>query len=317
MTAVGTSVERKDGIGKATGHALYAADLVLPGMVHGRTIRSTIARGRVRSITLDFDTTGFTIVDFRDIPGRNVVALIEDDQPFLVEHDVRHMAEPIVLLAHEDPEALLNARVVIEYDEHEPLLDAETSPVVLKTLAIDKGDVERALAEADLVIEGTYRTGHQEHIYIETNGVVAVPEQDGIAVHGSIQCPYYVEKAIRSLLGPDAYIRIVATETGGGFGGKEEYPSMLAGHATLLALKCGRPVRMIYDREEDMLATTKRHPAVVTHRMGVMRDGRIVGIDVDFMIDGGAYATLSSVVLSRGGIHAAGPYRCDNTRIRG
>src|SRR5439155_16710179 len=139
----------------------------------------------------------------------------------------------------------------------------------------------------------------------------------GIAVYGSIQCPYYVVKALKSMLGPDQYVRVVQTETGGGFGGKEEYPSMIAGHAALLALKSGRPVKIVYDREEDMVATTKRHPSIVRHRTGVMRDGRLVAMDIDFIIDGGAYVTLSPTVLSRGGIHAAGPYRCDNTRIRG
>ncbi len=166
-----------------------------------------------------------------------------------------------------------------------------------------------------MIVEGVYRTGHQEHIYIETNGVIAVPERDGIAVFGSIQCPFYVEKALRVLLGPGRHVRVVQTETGGGFGGKEDYPSMIAAHATLLALKAQRPVKIIYGRVEDMLATTKRHPSIVRHRTGLKKDGRITAIDVDVVIDGGAYATLSAVVLSRGAIHAAGPYRCANTRI--
>jgi CO/xanthine dehydrogenase Mo-binding subunit len=319
MTAVGTSVARKDGIGKATGATKYADDLIFPGMLHGRTIRSTIPCGRIKSIRLDFDTTGFTIVDHRDIPatGHNIVALIEDDQPFLVETEVRHLAEPILLLAHEDREKLLGANVVIEYEERAPELDPEHSTTILKALAIDKGNVDAGFAAADIIVEGTYRTGHQEHVYIETNGIIADPENGGIAVHGSIQCPFYVHKALKSLLGKDAYVRVVQTETGGGFGGKEEYPSMIAGHATLLALKSGRPVKIIYDRTEDMIATTKRHPSIVRHRTGVMRDGTLVAMDVDIILDGGAYITLSPVVMSRGGIHAAGPYRCANTRIRG
>jgi CO/xanthine dehydrogenase Mo-binding subunit len=317
MTAVGRNVSRKDGIGKATGRAKYADDLVFPGMLHGRTIRSTIPRGRIRSIKLNFDTTGFTIVDHRDIPGRNIVDLVEQDQPFLAERDVRHFAEPILLLAHEDPERLNAARVEIEYDELEPVFDPERSDGVLKAIDINKGDVDAALATADLVVEGTYRTGHQEHVYIEPNGVVAMPENGGVAVFGSMQCPFYVIKALKCMLGAHADIRVVQTETGGGFGGKEEYPSMIAGHAALLALKSGRPVKIVYDRLEDMVATTKRHPSIVRHRTGVMRDGRIVAMDIDVLLDGGAYATLSPVVLSRGCIHAAGAYRCENTRIRG
>jgi CO/xanthine dehydrogenase Mo-binding subunit len=317
MSAVGSNVARKDGIGKATGRALYADDLAFPGMLHGRTVRSTVPCGRVREIGLNFDHAGFTIVDYRDIPGRNVVALIEDDQPVLVERDVRHMAEPILLLAHENAEVLHAAGVDIAYDERAALFDAEQSARVFKQIDIDKGDVDAALRGADRVIEGTYRTGHQEHVYIETNGVVAVPENDGIAIYGSLQCPFYAIKALKGMLGPTVGVRVVQTETGGGFGGKEEYPSMIAGHAALLALKSGRPVKIIYDRVEDMVATTKRHPSIVRHRTGVTRDGKLVAMDIDVLLDGGAYVTLSPVVLSRGCIHAAGPYRCENTRIRG
>ena len=317
MPAVGSSVARKDGIGKATGRAQYADDLVFPGMLHGRTVRSTIPRGRIRDVRLGFDPAGFTVVDYRDVPGRNVVDLIEQDQPFLAERDVRHVAEPVVLLAHEDRERLRAAHVEIEYEEEEPQFDPERSDGVFKAIEIAKGDVDAAFARADLVVEGTYRTGHQEHVYIEPNGVVAVPEDGGVVVYGSLQCPFYVIKALKSLLGAEAHVRVVQTETGGGFGGKEEYPSVIAGHAALLALKSGRPVKIVYDRTEDMVATTKRHPSVVRHRTGVSRDGRLVAMEVDVLLDGGAYVTLSPVVLSRGCIHAAGAYRCDDVRIRG
>ena len=320
MPAVGKSVARKDGIGKATGAALYADDLVFPGMLHGRTIRSTIPCGRVRNISLDFDTNGFTIVDYRDVPARNAVDLIAQDQPFLVESEVRHMAEPILLLAHEDKEKLNAAQVTIEYDEETPVFDPEMSAQIFKTIDIVKGDVVAALATADLIVEGTYRTGHQEHVYIEPNAVIAMPEEGGggVAIHGSMQCPFYVIKALRCLLGSaHPNVRVVQTETGGGFGGKEEYPSMIAGHAVMLALKSGRPVKILYDRVEDMVATTKRHPSIVRHRTGVMRDGRIVAMDIDILLDGGAYITLSPTVLSRGCIHAAGPYRTENVHIHG
>ena len=319
MAAVGSSVPRKDGIGKATGGALYADDITFPGMLHGRTIRSTIAKGRIKSIRFDFDTAGFTIVDYRDVPAKNAVDLMAQDQPFLAEVEVRHMAEAIVLLAHEDREKLHAAHVEIEYDEDEPLFDAERSSQVFKSIEMVKGDVDQAFSLEDVVVvEGTYRTGHQEHVYIEPNGVIAVPEEGGIAIFGSVQCPFYVIKALRCLLGSaHPNVRVVQTETGGGFGGKEEYPSMIAGHAVMLALKSGRPVKIIYDRAEDMVATTKRHPAVVKHRTALARDGHLLAMDVDVLMDGGAYVTLSPTVLSRGCIHAAGPYRCDNVRIRG
>ena len=314
--AVGVSVPRKDGLGKATGAARYADDLTFPGMLHGRTIRSTIPCGTISAIRRDFDPAGFTVVDWRDITGRNLVALLTEDQPCLVEREVRHQAEPILLLAHESREALLGAAVHIEYLPGTPLFDPERSSRSFKDILIEKGNLEAGFAKAYRVVEGTYRTGHQEHVYIEPNGVIAVPEDGGIAVHGSIQCPYYVHKALVTLLGDAVtHVRVVQTETGGGFGGKEEYPSMLAGHAALLALKARRPVKIVYDRVEDMEATTKRHPAIVRHRTAVGRDGRLLAMEIEVILDAGAYVTLSPVVLSRGAIHSAGPYRCPNTRI--
>src|SRR6478672_6382325 len=319
ISAVGNSVARKDGIGKATGTARYADDIVFPNMLHGRTIRSTIPRGKIRSIRYEFDTTGFTIVDYRDVPAKNAVDLMSQDQPFLAEHEVKHMAEPIVLLAHEDKETVNAAKVVIEYEAEDPLFDPEQSDVVFKAIDIVKGDVKAALGRDDVVIvEGTYTTGHQEHVYIEPNGVIAVPEEGGVAIYGSVQCPFYVIKALRCLLGSaHPNVRVIQTETGGGFGGKEEYPSMIAGHAVMLALKSGRPVKIIYDRVEDMVATTKRHPSIVRHRTAVTRGGRLLAMAIDVLLDGGAYITLSPTVLSRGCIHAAGPYRCDNIHIHG
>ncbi len=315
--AVGRSVPRKDGIGKATGRAKYADDLVFPDMLHGRTIRSTVPCGRLTGVRHALGPS-FTVVDWRDIPGRNVVALIADDQPCLVEREIRHAAEPVLLLAHADRETLLSAWVALEEEAATPVFDPEQSPTAFKTILIEKGDLDAGFARADLVIEGTYRTGAQEHVYIEPNGVIAVPEGGGIAVYGSIQCPYYVHAALVTLLGDAVtHVRVVQTETGGGFGGKEEYPSMIAGHAALLALKARRPVKLIYDRQEDMEATTRRHPSIVRHRTGVTRDGTLVAMDVEVILDGGAYVTLSPVVLSRGTLHAAGPYRCEHVRIAG
>ena len=315
---VGSSVPRKEGLDKVTGRARYVDDLTFPGMLHGLTIRSTIPRGEILSVRFDFDTAGFTIVDYRDIPGRNVVALIEDDQPCLAERQVRHHAEPILLIAHEDRERLLGAKVHIEYRAERPVLDPAQSSKTFKTITIEKGHVLHGFAQADEIVETEYRVPLQEQLYIEPNGVIAVPGEQEVTVYGSLQCPYYVHKALRVLLGlPAERVRVVQTETGGGFGGKEEYPSILAGHAALLALKSGRPVKMVYDRVEDMEATTKRHPGVIRHRTGVTRDGRLTAMDIDVLLDGGAYATLSAVVLSRGALHATGPYRCEHVRIRG
>ncbi len=326
--AVGRNVPRAEGVEKVTGRAKYVDDLSFPGMLYGRTVRSTIPRGKILSVGLDpeFDWTGFTFVDARDVPsgGRNLIAAIVEDQPCLAGERIEHREEPIALLAHADRgrlEAGL-ARVEVACAAEPGVLDLGRATEVHKAIAIEKGDLAAGFAEADLVVEGTYRTGHQEQLYIEPNGVIAVPGEGGaITVYGSLQCPYYVVRALRVLLGlPESCgekVRVVQTTTGGGFGGKEEYPSLIAGHAALLARKAGRPVKMIYDRLEDMVATTKRHPAIVRHRTGVKRDGTLTAIEVDLRLDGGAYVTLSPVVLSRASIHATGPYRCPHVRVAG
>jgi CO/xanthine dehydrogenase Mo-binding subunit len=313
-------VLRKDGSEKVSGAAKYIDDLSFPNLLHARTIRSTIPAGEIAGVTFDFDKTGFTIVDHRDVPGRNIVALIDDDQPCLAERTIRHVAEPILILAHEDRDRLRAASVRIDYRPAVPNYDPAASDVSFKSIAIDKGDLAAGFAAADAIVEGEYRVGSQEQLYIEPNGMIAVPDDDGrsVIVYGSMQCPYYVHRSLTVLLGfaPDR-VRVVQTETGGGFGGKEEYPSIIAGHAALAALKARRPVKLVYDRVEDMVATTKRHPGVIKHRTGLKRDGRITAMDIDVLLDGGAYATLSAVVLSRGVLHASGPYRCDHIRIRG
>ncbi len=317
--SVGTNVRRKDGDAKVIGAAKYIDDLSFPGMLYGATIRSTIPRGTIaaRRVSLPAD---YIAADHRDIPGKNHVALIEPDQPCLAVDHINHVAEPILLVAHADKHALigLDTLVTFEYVPEAPNYDPEAAAVCFKRISIDKGNVNVGLSTADCLIEGEYRTGHQEQLYIETNGVIAVPGDGQMTVYGSLQCPYYVHKALVVVLDlPPDQVRVIQTETGGGFGGKEEYPSMLACHAAILARKAGRPVKMIYDRVEDLLATTKRHPSIVRHRTGLTREGRLTGMDSEVIMDGGAYATLSAVVLSRGVIHGAGPYRCDHVRIRG
>ena len=319
MSVVGQSVPRVDGAGKASGATRYLDDLAFPGMLFGRTVRATIPCGRVTGVHLDFDPAGFTVVDWRDLPGPNCIVHITDDQPCLVREEVRHAAEPVLLLAHADREALWAAPVRLDEERAEPVLDPLRSTHVHKDILIERGDLEGGFAAADLVVEGEYRTGHQEHVYIEPQGIIAVPEPDGgVTLYGSLQCPYYVHHALTHLLGLSAdRVRVVAAELGGGFGGKEDYPSVIAAHAALLALKAHRPVKIVYDRAEDMWATTKRHPSIVRHRTGVTQEGRLVAMDVEIVLDGGAYVTLSPVVLSRCCLHATGAYRCPNVRIAG
>jgi CO/xanthine dehydrogenase Mo-binding subunit len=329
---VGTSVPRVEGRDKVTGQALYVDDMVLPGILYGATLRSRIPRGRINGFSFGpgVDWNEFVIVSPKDIPGKNCIALIEDDQPCLADGMVNHPEEALLLLAHPDRYLLRKAvdAITVEYDPLPAIFGIDESERrsqiiwgtdnTFKSYLIEKGSVDEVWQEADHIVEGEYTTGAQEQLYIENNGMIAsFDKQRGLTVWGSLQCPYYVHKALMKLCDlPADRVRVVQMETGGAFGGKEEYPSMIAGHAALLAMKSGKPVKIIYDRMEDMAATTKRHPSRTRLRTAVDKDGRILGGEIEFTIDGGAYETLSPVVLSRGALHAGGPYYWPSVRIR-
>jgi CO/xanthine dehydrogenase Mo-binding subunit len=333
---IGASSIRKEGRSKVVGSACYTDDQVVPGALHGVTVRSQVPRGILRGISfgpgIPWDEV--VVVTAADIPGTNRVASVVDDQPFLVGlgEAIEHAEQPVLLLAHRDRSLVERARAMVrlEVEERPAVLDIQSAldrvqllrgaDNLLKEIRIAKGDPGPVWDRAARVIEGEYRTGAQEHLYLEPNAMVAAVDRDGdatrITVWGSLQCPYYVHAALKQLFAQgDGQVRVVAMEMGGGFGGKEDYPSLSAGHAALLAYKSGRPVRLVYDREEDMAATTKRHPSRTRIRTGFDAEGRLLAAEVDFVLDGGAYATLSPVVLSRGAIHALGVYRCPHVRI--
>lgn len=339
---VGTNVPRVDGLAKVTGRAAYVDDLPpSAGELFGATVRSPCAHGVLRSVTLDptFDWSDVTVVQAGDIEV-NEVQCISAEQPILVKSRIQHAYEPVVLLACSDKQKLHRAihAVKLDIEERVPVLDPEASLAkqdiiwgednVLKKITISKGcadvaedaasikAIDEAIAACAIVVQGRYSTHHQEQLYIEPQGVIAHWDDTGVHVIGSIQCPYYVHKALVHAFGlPGDRVHVTQSVTGGGFGGKEEYPSVIALHAALLAKKSGRHVRMIYDRKEDIEATTKRHPAICEITTGSDADGTLRALKMRILMDGGAYMTLSPVVLSRGALHAAGAYRWPDVRI--
>ncbi len=335
---VGQSPLRKEGAAKVLGHAQYVDDITLPDMWFGATVRSTIPRGRITSITFDpaVPWHEFTIVSAADIPGENAIVHLTKDQPCLAVTHVNHAEEPILLLAHPN-RALLPAAVAavhISYEvlpaiytiedseKKEPIIWGEGEQAnTFKTYLMQKNQTpipEEIWQTADYIVEGEYRTGAQEQLYIENNGVIAEYDpESGVTVRGSMQCPFYLVHALELVFNlPPEKCRVIQTETGGAFGGKEDFPSVIGSHAALLAMKSGHPVKLCYDRAEDMAATTKRHPSRTRHRTAVSKDGKLLAGEIDFALDGGAYATLSPVVLSRGTIHAPGPYHWPYVTVR-
>lgn len=339
---VGTNVPRVDGLAKVTGRAAYVDDIrPAPGELFGATVRSPYARGNLRSVTLDpaFDWSDVTVVRASDL-AVNEVQCISAEQPILASDRIAHAYEPIVLLACADKQKLARAMLAVKLDIEPlaPVLDPEVSLAkrdviwgednVQKRIAITKGSadvpeedaslraIDAAIAACAVVVHGKYATHHQEQLYIEPQGVIAHWDEAGVHVIGSIQCPYYVHKAlVHAFLLPGDRVHVTQSVTGGGFGGKEEYPSVIALHAAILAKHSGQHVRMIYDRKEDIEATTKRHPAICEITSGSDADGTLRALKMRILMDGGAYMTLSPVVLSRGALHASGAYRWQDVRI--
>jgi CO/xanthine dehydrogenase Mo-binding subunit len=336
---VGTSMPRVDGVAKVTGRARYLDDLDAEGAWFGQTVRSTVAHGVLEAIDLDpsFDWSQVVVATAADVPGSNYIALIENDQVALVPigGKVMHVDEAIAVVAAPTKAlAMAAAKAVKPRIKPMPAVfsidDALAAKEklygdnnVFKQFLIRKGhaadaEIDAVFAKVAQVIEGEYFTSPQEQMYIEPQAMMAEWDGERCYIVGSMQCPYYVHKAMKPLLGvePDGVV-ISQSVTGGGFGGKEEYPSMLAAHVAIVAKKAKRKVKIVYDRDEDIAATTKRHPARTRSRWAIDTKGEILAIDVDVVMDGGAYLTLSPVVLSRGVLHAAGPYKCPVVRVRG
>lgn len=339
-TLIGAGVPRPDAVDKVRGEAAFVDDLAFPGMLHAAVVRSPHPHARILGIDpcrALVDPDVICVATHDDVPGVNVVHVIYDDQPALAGDTVRYIGEPVALVAATSRRAADRAakKVAIEYKQLPAVVDlraalepnapilvtnsavAEGGGNLFNKLILRKGDIERGFAEADVIVEAEYETGYQEHAYIEPQGAIAVPESlGGMAIYGSMQCPFYVQGAVAKVLGlPLAKVRVIQTSTGGAFGGKEDVPSLIGALVAILAAKTRRPVKLVLDRGEDIQTTSKRHPSIVRYRTGAKADGTLTAIDVDVMLNAGAYQTLSSAVLWRSLITSAGPYRIPNVKV--
>ncbi|MFH1956946.1 MAG: xanthine dehydrogenase family protein molybdopterin-binding subunit [bacterium] len=331
MNSVGKSEIRKDAAPKVTGAALFTDDRKFPGMLYGATIRSP--KPRIRILGIDDKEArklkGVAGIYYaKDIPGCNIVPLVFMDYPFLADKEAEFQGQAIGLVAAGD---ILTARkavrlVKVKYRELPAVFDPLESlkkkmpkiygkDNVFKKFVIKKGNLKKAAP--DVEIEDTFTTNYQVHAYLETQAAVAVPQDDGgMNVYGSMQCPFYVQDAVKKVLGiPYNKVRIIQQTTGGAFGGKEDVPSIVCGHAALLAHLTEKPVKIIYTREEDFQSMSKRHPGWAKIKYGAKKNGKIVSCKVKYVLDGGAFATLSPIVLWRGTVHAAGPYDIPNVLV--
>lgn len=333
MSTVGASLPRKDALDKLQGSAKYIDDYDFPGILFATTVRSPFASGTLNKIdkSMALKSPGVkAVITHEDVMGKNIVPLVIQDQPFFAKDEVRFYGEPIALVVADSYErALEGARLVkLDITPSTPVLTIEESikkdakklykdDNVFSHFTVKKGDAVAALKKAEHVFEQEYRTPYQEHAYLETNGVIAVPGiEESMTVYGSMQCPFYVLDAVTQALGTTRNkVRIVQTTTGGGFGGKEDFPSVVAGQAAIAASILKSPVKLVYKREEDIIASSKRHPALIKMKLGIDSKGKILAAQIDYYVDAGAYATLTPIVLWRGTVHALGPYECDNILV--
>ncbi|MBN2557293.1 MAG: xanthine dehydrogenase family protein [Clostridia bacterium] len=317
MSDISKSIPKSDSAGKIAGETIYIGDMVLDDMLHAMTLRSVHAKARIKSIRLPEMPEGYFIVDHRDIPGDNCVNIIFDDMPVFADGKVNYIGEPILLAAgpkRKKVKEIIDS-IEVEYEPSEPVFGYSKSVVHHE---FEKGDAASVFCKAERIIKGSYSTGYQEHIYMEPQGVIGLYEDNKTTVIGSMQCPYYIKNAVVRTLGTgQENVRVIQAATGGAFGGKEEFPSLMGCQAAVAANKTGKPIKLIYERTEDIETTTKRHPSRIDFEAAAGEDGSIEALRVRVFLDSGAYIGLSGVVLQRAMIAASGVYTISNLSVSG
>jgi CO/xanthine dehydrogenase Mo-binding subunit/aerobic-type carbon monoxide dehydrogenase small subunit (CoxS/CutS family) len=330
---IGKNIRRIDAPSKVSGRLKYAADMIMPGLLHVQVLRSPHAHARI----LSTDTSAAeamhgveAVITSADVPGEDGFGVFVNDQPVMARGKVRYVGEAVAAVAAEDPliarRALGAIKVVYEtlpavFDPDEamrpgaPVLHDYAPDNVTKHIPIRVGDVENGFAESDLVVEEIYSTQPIEHAYLEPEAGLAYVDHDGVVtiVSPDQNVTHHRHMLARIIAKPISKVRFIMSPVGGGFGGKEDmiYQGMLA----LLAMKTQRPVRLVFTREESIVSTAKRHPSRTVLRMGLASDGRIRAFQMKMLCDGGAYGLSTEGVMRKAAILAAGPYVIPNVKV--
>jgi CO/xanthine dehydrogenase Mo-binding subunit len=337
---IGESLRRVDGIPKTTGEFEYASDLQAAGMLWGHTLRSPHAHARVRGIDLSaaLRVAGVhAVLTHADVPGRKTYGLEFHDQPVLAIDRVRYFGEPVAVVAAEHPEQARRAAesIVVDYEPLAPIVDPERAteseslhpdrethvidhylhdprPNVVRSMRIVHGDPD---ARGDVVVEGTYEIGSQDQAFLGPESGLAVPDgEGGVDIYVATQWLHVDREQVAPCLGlPEEQVRIHLAGVGGAFGGREDLSMQI--HAALLALHANRPVKMVYNREESFTGHVHRHPARIRAEHRATRDGRLVCVRMQILLDGGAYASSSTAVTANATSFACGPYVVPNALI--
>jgi len=328
---VGKSVPKVDALDKVLGRAVYSEDLTFPDLLHGKVLRAGIPHAVIEEI----DTRAAQslpgvacVLTARDIPGLNRFGIAFQDQEALVTDRVRYIGDPVALVAAETEEIAREAvkAIRVKYrplpvitNPHEGLAEGavkihEKGNLLLHT-KLRKGDVAKGFAEAEVIVENTFKTQVVDHAYMETeSGVAVMDKQDNLTIWSANQCPFRDRRQVAVVLGMrENKVRIIRAATGGAFGGKDDVTVEV--HLGLLARAARRPVRLILDREESFLSQTKRHAIEIRTRWGARSDGKICAMEGDVWGDKGPYAGLGAFVVKKCGLHLSGPYYIPNIRV--
>jgi xanthine dehydrogenase D subunit len=327
---VGESVQRIDGIPKTQGKFQYGSDLWAEGMLWGHTLRSPHPHARIKDVDITAAKSSpgvHTVLLAKDVPGKKTYGLEFSDQPVLAWDVVRFVGEPVAVVAAEHPELAREAagKIEVEYETLPPVTDMlraleDDAPKlhpwgnVLRHVRVIHGDPD---AEADVWVEGYYETGMQDQAPLGPESGLAVPAEDGgVDLYVSTQWLHVDREQIAPCLGlPEEKVRIYLAGVGGAFGAREDVHMQI--HACMLALETGRPVKMMYGREESFFGHVHRHPSRIWMRHGADRKGRLVNVRVRMVVDGGAYSSSSAAVIGNASTFAAGPYEVPNALIEG
>ncbi|HTY36060.1 MAG TPA: xanthine dehydrogenase family protein molybdopterin-binding subunit [Bacteroidota bacterium] len=332
LKIIGNSERRVDSWGKVTGRARFAEDYSVGHQLWGKVLRSKHPHARILSIDVSAaeKLAGVeAVVTAKDIPGSKVFGIVLKNQQILADDRVRYLGDGVALVAARTKE-LADEAVSLIRVEYEPLpvvTDPEEamkpeSPVLHDDKnefvhhKVRKGDIAEGFAQADFVLERKFRTQFIEHSYIEPEAVLAEPaEQGGVKITGSVQNLFSSRRSVADALKlPLNRVQIIQSTLGGSFGGKDEVMTSMCCRAALLALKSGKPVKMVNTREESMLESYKRHPYVLYYKWGAKKDGSITAMEIRCIADGGAYSSMSPFVTWRSVVQATGPYYCENVK---
>ena len=334
-TKISDKIERVDARTKARGEAKYVCDLTFPEMQYAYMVRSTCPRGKILKIDVPQMPKGYRFISAEDIPekGKNELWMISKDWRAFAKDYVLYVGETIGLVVGPDRTVLkyLRDNIHVESEAQEPAVTIddgiaskggpmfpEKGNNVFCSLYCEKGkDMEEVFKEADEIFEETIETGYQEHVHLETNGAIATIEDGKFVFYASAQCPFYIRKSVAGLLGlsPEDIIVRQCT-TGGAFGGKEHFPDVICGALLVAENVIRKPIKLIFDREEDTQFSVKRHPSKCIYKTA-LKDGKIIGMDAKVYYNVGAYLASSFVVLQRGIFHANGVYNIPNTHLVG